>query len=197
MPLRFFLNLTMRFDLLLVNRHRLLMPFDPATRVFSSAIKRSYSQHATQSLPRAQNTSPPPAKRHRGAISSGAPSPLHSAHSTSKQKHFKLATRPPRSFEPGPSSSLARQTSFTSLKHSKKKKPVAQPRTVLPGPHHNEAYIEKEHNKSVATLKRSHIETPKSSLNNFYQGLNGNGNLPKFTSIEGEIEGNKRIYTYR
>ena len=187
----------MRFDLLLVYRHRLLMPFDPAARVFSSAIKRSYSQHATQSLPRAQNTSPPPAKRHRGAASSDAPSPFPSAHSSSKQKHFKLATRPPRSFEPGPSSSSPRQPSFISLKRSKKKKTVVQPRTVLPAPYYSEAYIEKEHNKSDVALKRCHKETPKSSLNNFYQGLNGNGKLPNFTSIEGEIEGSKRIYAYR
>ena len=184
----------MRFDLLFVNRHRLLMPFDPTARVFSSAIKRSYSQHATQSSPRAQHTSPPPAKRHRGAASSGAPSPFSSAHSS---KHFKLATRLPTSFEQGPSSSLPRQPSFTSLKRSKKKKPV-QAKTVLPGPYHNEAYIEKEHNKSLVFLKQVHKETPKSSVNNFYQGLNGNGKLPKFISKDGEIiEGKKRIYTHR
>ena len=168
------------------------MPFDPTARVISSAIKRSYSQHATQSSPHAQNTSPPPAKRHRGAASSGA---FSSAHSTSK--HFKLATRPPRSFELGPSSSLPRQPSFISPKHSKKK-PVVEPKTVLPGPYHNEAYIEKEYKKSVVPLKRSHIETPKSSVNNFYQGLNGNGWLPSYTTIDGEIiEGKKRIYAHR
>ena len=175
-------------------RHRLLMPFDSAARVLSCAIKRSYSQHATQSLPHAQNTSPPPAKRRRGAASSGAPSPFSSAHSTSK--HFKLATRLPRSFEPGRSSS-PRQPSFTSVKR-KKKKTVVQPKTVLPGPRHTEAYIEKEHNKAVVALKRFHKETPKSSLNNFYQALNGNGKLPKFTSIDGEIiEGKNRIYAHR
>jgi hypothetical protein len=185
----------MKFDLLFVNRHRLLMPFDPAARVLSSAIKRSYSQHATQSSPRAQNTSLPPAKRHPETASSGAPSPFSSAHSTSK--HFKLATRLPKSFEPGPSSSSPKQSSFISPKRSNKKKSVVQ-KTVLPGPYYSEPYIEKEYNKSVVPLKRCHKETPKSSVNNFYQGLNGNSKLPMFTTIDGEIsDGRKRIITQR
>lgn len=185
----------MRFDLLFVNRRRLRMSFDPAARVLSSAIKRSYSQHATQTSPRAQNTSPPPAKRHRGAASSGAPSPHSSARSPSK--HFNLATRLPRSFEPGFSSSSPRRPSSLSLKNSKKK-PVVRPKTVLPGPYHNEAYIMKEHHKSVVALKRCHIETPKSSMNNFYQGLNGNGTHPRTETIDGEIlEGKKRTYVHR
>lgn len=186
----FFLNLTMRIDLLLVYRHRLLMRIDPPTRVLSSAIKRSYTQHATQFSPSAQNTSPPPAKRHRGAASSGSPSPLPSARSTSK--HFKLATR-----QPGSSSSSSRQNAKRgSLKRPAKKEVVVQSKTVLPGPHHNEAYIVKQHNKSVFAMKSYHKETPKSSVNNFCQVLNGK--LPMFRTVDGVIiEGNNRIYAHR
>jgi hypothetical protein len=186
----------MRFDILFVNRHRLLMPFDPAARAFSSAIKRSYAQHATQTSPRAQNSSPPPAKRRRQS-DSGAPSPFSSPHSTSK--YLKLATRlnDLKSFEPRPSTSSKRGPS-SFLPKRKKKKTVLQQKTVLPGPHHNEAYIEKEHNKSVMPLKQCHKDTPRSSVNNFIQGLQGNGKMPRYTSIEGEIlEGEKRIYAHR
>lgn len=186
----------MRFDLLFVNRHRLLMPFDPAARVFSSAIKRSYSQHATQSASRAQNTSPPPAKRRRHRAPSGAPSPFSSPHPISK--HVQL-TAHLNNLKPESRSSPTspKQPSFISPKR-KKKKAVVKPKTVLSGPYHNEAYIEKEHNKSVVALKRSHKDLPKSSVNNFYQALHGNGKQPKYTTIEGDIiEGEKRIYTQR
>ena len=190
----FFLNLTMRFDLFFVSRHRLLMHIDPTTRVLSSAIKRSYSQHATQSSPRAQNPSPPPAKRHRGA-SSG--SPLSSPPSTSE--HLNLDTRPFWSFEPGPSSSSPRQPSLNakrgSLKRSEKK-PVVKQKTLLPGPYHNEIYIEKEHNISPMALKRLHKETPRSSVNNFYHTLTGK--LPTYKTIDGTImQGNQAIHVHR
>lgn len=176
------------------------MPFDPTARVLSSAIKRSYAQHATQSSLRAQNNSPPPAKRRRKAASS-APSPFSFAHSTSKRAELATRLNLLNSSEPGHSSSSPRQLSFISPKRSKKKKkkPVVQPKTELPGPYHNESYIVKEHGKSVVSLKRCHKETPKSSVNNFYQGLHGNKKLPRYTSIDGEviIEGNKRIYVHR
>ena len=176
----------MRLDLLFVYRHRLLMHIDPATRVLSSAVKRSYSQHATQSSPRAQNVSPPPAKRHRGAAPSGSSS------ARSASKHFKLATPLSWLSEPGSSFSSPRQSSKRSPKRSKKK-PV-QPKTVLPGPYHNEAYIEKEH-KTQIYMKPCHKETPKSSVNNFYQALTGM--TPKFKTIDGMVEGNQRVYVHR
>ena len=190
----------MRFDLLFVNRHRFFKSFDPAARVLSSAIKRSYTQHATQSSPPAQNTSPLPTnKRRRGRASSGAPSPFSSPHPT--PKYAELATRlnslKPFERRPSPPSPKPKQPSFTSSKRKKRKKPVVQPKTLLPGPYHNEAYIEKEYNKSVVTLKRCHKETPKSSLNNFYQSLHGNSKLPIFTTIDGEVDDKKRIYTHR
>jgi hypothetical protein len=169
------------------------MRLDPATRVLSSAIKRSYAQHATQSSPRAQNHSPPPPAK-RGAASSGAPSPFSSAHSTSK--HFKLATRPSKSSQPSPSSSSLKQPTKNAKrahKHSKKN-PVVQ-KAVLPGPYHNGAYIENEYNNSAVALKSQHKETPKSSLHNFYQTLTGN--LPKFTTIDGMIEGDQQVHIHR
>lgn len=198
----FFLRLTMRFDLLFVSRRRFLMPFDPAARVFSSAIKRSYAQHATQASPNAENSSLPPSKRPRHR-DSGAPSPFSSPHSTSKYlepatrlnniKSNNLKSNNLKSLKSRPSTS----SSPISSKRKKKKKAVLkQQRTPLPGPHHNEAYIEKEHNKSVVPLKHSHKDTPKSSVNNFYQQLHGR--MPKYTSIEGEIvDGKKQIYTFR
>ena len=182
----------MKFDLLFVYRHRLLMPVDPATRVLSSAIKRSYSQHAaTQSSSRAQNALPPPAKRHRGAASSGAP--FSSAYSTSKR--LKLATHPSRSFDPGPSSSSPRQNAKRGSLQRSKKKPVVQPKTVLPGPYYNETFIEKKHKTSLIALKPFHALTPKSSLNNFYQVVAGKA--PEFTTIDGVVEGTQQIYVHR
>lgn len=171
------------------------MQFDPTTRAIFSAIKHSYSQHATQFSPRTQNPSPPPAKRHRGAAPSKAPSAL------STSKHLKLATRKPSKFsEPSPSPSLPRQSSLNarrdSLKHPKKKQPVIQPKTVLAGPYHTEAYIDKEYNKSPIRLKHHHIETPKSSVNNFYQTVTDK--LPTFKSIDGVIiDGNRHTLVYR
>ena len=180
----------MRFDLLFAYRRRFLMQFDPATRALSSTFKRPYSQHATQSSPRTQNASPPPPKRHRGAA---VPSPFAS-------KHFKLATRkPPRSSEPSPSPASPRQSSFNarrgSLKRSKMQH-VIQPKTVLTGPYHTEAYIEKEYNKSSIPLRPYHKEAPRSPLNNFYQVITGK--LPTFTSVDGVIiQGNQRIPIHR
>ena len=168
------------------------MPFDPAGRVLSSAIKRSYSQHATQPLPRAQNTSPPPAKRRRHKASSGASS-FSSPHPTSKYDQLTTHVNNLKSFK-RPSNSSPKQPSISS-KRSKKALP---PKTVLPGPYHSQAYVEKEHNKSVVPLKQCHKETPKSSVNNFYQGLYGNGKRPNFTTIDGDIfEGEKQIYAHR
>lgn len=167
------------------------MPFDPAARGFSSAIKRSYAQHATQASPSAQSSSQPPAKRRRHR-DSGGPSPFSSPHST-----FELATRLNnlKSHKSRPSTS---STSRISSKRKNKNAVVQQQKTLLPGPHHNESYIEKEHNKSIVPLRKTHKDTPRSSVNNFFQGLYGNGRLPNYTSIEGEIvDGNKHIYAYR
>jgi hypothetical protein len=179
----------MRFDLLFVNRHRHFMPLDPAARVISSAIKRSYTQHATQFSPSAQNIPPPPAKRSRHRAS---------PHSTTS-KYVELAARLNnlKSLEPHPPSS-PKQSSFTSSKKGKKKRGVPQSKHEFPGPYHSEAYIVKEYNRSILPLKQCHKETPKSSVNNFYQMLHGNGKQPKFTSMEGEvIEGDKRMFTHR
>jgi len=190
----------MRFDLLLVCRRRLLLQFDPATRVLSSNIKRSYSQHATQALPHTQNPSPPPAKHPRGAASSDEPSPFSYARSAPKQM---ASRKPSRSSEPGPSTSSPKQPSSNVkrgspfFKRSKKQSFLqTRPGTVLAGPYHNEAYIEKEHNKSPVPLKPYQKQSPKGPLNNFYQVMAGK--LPTFTSIEGVIiEGNQPIRIYR
>lgn len=99
----------MRFDLLFVSRRRLYIPFDPAARVLSFTIKRSYAQHATQASPPSQNTLPPPAIRRRAG-------PFPSLHPSS-EKFVDL-----KSIESRPSPSSPKPPSLTSSKSKKKKK---------------------------------------------------------------------------
>lgn len=158
-------------------------------RFLTRCIERSYSHHATQSLPRTQVSSSPPAKRPRRP-----PPPF------SSPKPVKMTTRKPsRSSEPGPSTSSPRQSSFNAKRgptFSKPSKKHSQPKPVLPGPYHNEAYIEKEHNRSPVPLKLYIKQTPKGSLNNFYQTVTGK--LPTFTSVEGVImRGSQRVQIHR
>lgn len=64
--------------------------------------------------------------------------------------------------------------------------------TVIEGPLHDEAYINREHNKSPIPLKKIHLETPKSSIGNF--SVIATGSPPKYVSVEGQLSNGTLLF---
>jgi len=75
-------------------------------------------------------------------------------------------------------------------------RPHRQPRRILDGPYHSEAYIERIHRTAPIPLKDIHKLHPKVPLNNV--SMTALGSVPNYDSVQGTvIDGDQRIEVWR